>query len=241
MINKQTNQLIPYRLIVLLIDDHFCARDGVKLLLEQIFPDIVVFEAESIEEGLLIARSEPLDLLLLDTQLMGKDWREGLGELKQEFPCLSVVVFSGLDEPELMLESLRLGAMGFIPKSVSKQEFVEALQHVLIGQPYLPASVVGCGSPCMKYSSLATDNKADARAALNLLDLGLTHREFEVLSWLVQGKCNKEIARCLGISEQTVKNHLRPIFQKFEVNHRAELVVKAFQRGIMFNKPKVGN
>jgi DNA-binding CsgD family transcriptional regulator len=71
--------------------------------------------------------------------------------------------------------------------------------------------------------------------------LGLTPREFEVLGWLVQGKCNKEIARKLGIEEQTVKNHLRPIFQKFGVVRRAELLVKVFEKGIVFGGPGIGN
>ena len=69
----------------------------------------------------------------------------------------------------------------------------------------------------------------------------MTPREFEVLSWLVQGKCNKEIARQLSIEEQTVRNHLRPVFQKFGVARRAELLVKVFEMGIVFGKPGVGN
>ncbi|WP_156303038.1 response regulator transcription factor, partial [Methylogaea oryzae] len=72
-------------------------------------------------------------------------------------------------------------------------------------------------------------------------ELGLTPREFEVLRWLVQGKGNKDIAKRLGVSEQTVKNHLRPIFHKFGVARRAELVVKVFERGIVLGAPEVGN
>jgi DNA-binding CsgD family transcriptional regulator len=71
--------------------------------------------------------------------------------------------------------------------------------------------------------------------------VGLTPREFDVLGRLVQGKCNKEIARNLGIEEQTVKNHLRPIFKKFGVARRAELLVKVFELGIVFGGPGIGN
>jgi DNA-binding CsgD family transcriptional regulator len=71
--------------------------------------------------------------------------------------------------------------------------------------------------------------------------VGLTPREFEVLGWLVQGKSNKEIARNLGIEEQTVKNHLRPIFQKFGVARRAELLVRVFELGMVFGRPSIGN
>jgi DNA-binding NarL/FixJ family response regulator len=226
---------------ILLIDDHFCAREGVTHLLRQMFPLIEVFEAENVEEGLEIARTTPLNLVLLDVQLPGKDGREGLSEFKREFPGLCVVMFSGLDDRELVFESLRLGAMGFIPKTVSRHEFVEALRDVLSGRPYLPASVVGAGSAIAKEANLPTDNSAGIRPVSNPAELGLTPREFEVLRWLVQGKCNKEIARRLEIGEQTVKNHLRPIFQKFGVTRRAELVVKAYERGIVFGAPEVGN
>ena len=217
---------------ILLIGDHFCAREGVACLLKQIIPELQVFEAENFDEGLLLARQTPLNLLLLDVQLPGKDGLAGLVELKAAFPDLCVVMFSGLDDRELVFEA----AMGFIVKTVSRQAFVEALRDVLSGKVYLPASAVGPQS--------ATGSHPPGESIHKLTDpasLGLTPREFAVLSWLVQGKCNKVIARELGIEEQTVRNHLRPVFQKFGVARRAELLVKVFERGIVFGKPGVGN
>ncbi len=221
---------------VLLIDDHFCAREGVACLLKQIFPELQIFEAESFDEGLAIARDTPLNLVLLDIQLPGKDGLTGLAELRREFPNLCVTMFSGLDDRELVFEALRLGAMGFIAKTVARQAFVEALRDVLSGKVYLPTSVVG-----PQASLSEAPHGIGIRPVSNPADLGLTPREFEVLGWLVQGLCNKEIARKLGIEEQTVKNHLRPIFQKFAVVRRTELLVKVFEKGIVFGRPKVGN
>lgn len=221
---------------ILLIDDHFCAREGVASLLKQVFPELQVFEAESFDEGLAIARTTPLNLVLLDVQLPGKNGLAGLAELRQEFPNLCVTMFSGLDDRELVFESLRLGAMGFIAKSVSRQAFVEALRDVLSGRVYLPASVVG-PQPVQESTPIIAGIKPVSDPA----SLGLTPREFEVLGWLVQGMCNKEIARKLGIEEQTVKNHLRPVFQKFAVVRRTELLVKVFEMGIVFGRPEVGN
>jgi DNA-binding NarL/FixJ family response regulator len=222
---------------VLLIDDHFCAREGVACLLKQIIPELQVFEAENFDDGLALAKQRPLNLVMLDVQLPGKDGLVGLSEIKQAFPELCVVMFSGLDDRELVFEALRLGAMGFIVKTVSRQVFVEALRDVLSGKVYLPASAVG-PRPAV-VPSMAID--AAVRSVSDPDSLGLTPREFEVLTWLVQGKCNKAIARQLGIEEQTVRNHLRPIFQKFGVARRAELLVKVFERGIVFGKPGVGN
>lgn len=219
---------------ILLIDDHFCAREGVACLLRQIFPGLQVFEADNFDDGLLLARDTALNLVLLDVQLPGKDGLTGLAELKTAFPNLCVVMFSGLDDRELVFEALRLGAMGFIVKTVSRQAFVEALRDVLSGKVYLPVSAVGPQPP---LNAVGTHIHPPSDPA----SLGLTPREFEVLSWLVKGKCNKVIARELGIEEQTVRNHLRPIFQKFGVARRAELLVKVFEQGIVFGKPGIGN
>ncbi|MDD1622212.1 MAG: response regulator transcription factor [Methylococcaceae bacterium] len=225
---------------VLLIDDHFCAREGVACLLTQIFPELQVFEAESVDEGLAIARETPLNLVMLDVQLPGKDGLAGLAEFKAAFPDLCVVMFSGLVDRDLVFETFRLGAMGFIVKTMSRQAFVEALRDVLSGKVYLPASAVGAQAP-REHGLPGAMTSDGMRPVSDPASLGLTPREFEVLAWLVQGKCNKEIARKLGIEEQTVKNHLRPIFKKFGVARRAELLLKVFEKGIVFGAPDIGN
>ncbi|NOV29537.1 response regulator transcription factor [Methylomonas sp. ZR1] len=222
---------------ILLIDDHFCAREGVACLLKQIIPELQVFEAESFDEGLTLAQQTPLNLVMLDVQLPGKDGLAGLVELKAAFPDLCVVMFSGLDDRELVFKALRAGAMGFIVKTVSRQAFVDALRDVLAGKVYLPASAVGPQRTVDSYAGHVTEIPKVSDSA----SLGLTAREFEVLTWLAQGIGNKQIARQLGIEEQTVRNHLRPIYQKFGVAKRTELLVKIFERGIVFGRPGVGN
>lgn len=222
---------------VLLIDDHFCAREGVACLLKQIIPELQVFEAENFDDGLALAKQTPLNLVMLDVQLPRKDGLAGLAELKEAFPDLCVVMFSGLDDRELVFQALRLGAMGFIVKTVSRQVFIDALRDVLAGKVYLPASAVGPQS----VGGLQALTVTDATKVSDPASLGLTPKQFEVLTWLVQGIGNKQIARQLDIEEQTVRNHLRPIYQKFGVAKRTELLVKVFERGIVFGKPGVGN
>jgi DNA-binding NarL/FixJ family response regulator len=222
---------------VLLIDDHFAAREGVACLLKQIFPDVLVWEAESLEQGMQLAGTTPLNLVLLDIQLPDQIGLTGLQNLRTAFPNLAVAMFSGVDDSDLVFEALRLGAMGFITKSLPRQAFVEALRDVMSGKVFLPFSVVGERLPRLSTSKIETG----PRPVSDHRSFGLTIREFEVLRWLVQGKCNKEIARQLGIEEQTVKNHMRPIFHKFGVARRTELLVKVFEQGIVFGKPQVGN
>lgn len=222
---------------LLLIDDHFCAREGVACLLKQIIPQLNVFEAESFDDGLVLAKQTPLNLVMLDVQLPGKDGLAGLAEMKEAFPDLCVVMFSGVDDSELVFQALRLGAMGFIVKSVSRQAFVDALRDVLAGKVYLPASAVG-PRPVGGWQALTV---TDVPKVSDPVSLGLTPKQFEVLTWLVQGIGNKQIARHLGVGDQNVRNHLRVIYQKFGVAKRTELLVKVFERGIVFGKPGVGN
>lgn len=222
---------------ILLVDDHAISRLGVGELLRQVLPAISVYEADTVDGALGIARNTPLNLVFLDVQMPGKDGLAGMAEFKAEFPNLCVVMFSGFDDRELVFESLRLGAKGFIPKSVSRQEFPLALRDVLSGRPYLPASVLNSA-----IERPPEDGEVSGFCKpSNPRDLGLTAREFEVLGWLVQGKCNKEIASRLGIQEQTVRNHLRPIYVKFGVARRTELMVRVFEQGIVFGPPGVGN
>lgn len=220
---------------ILLIDDHFCAREGVACLLKQIFPELQVFEAENFDQGLAIAGKMPLNLVLLDLQLPDKDGLSGLRELRDRFPDLCVVMFSGVNERELVFEALRMGAMGFICKSVSRQVFTEALRDVLSGKVYLPASIIGV------TAATHVTNGFGMRPVSDPLELGLTLREFEILRWLVTGLSNKQIAKRLGIQEQTVRNHLRPAYHKFGVTRRTELLLKVFEQGIVFGRPDVGN
>lgn len=220
---------------ILLIDDHFCAREGVACLLKQIYPDVQVFEAESFAAGLAVARARPLNLVLLDLQLPDCSGLEGLAQLKADFPELCVVMFSGVGDRDLVFQALKAGAMGFVVKSISRQGFVEALRDLLSGKIYLPTTVT---------ADVPAGDGQTANGLATVTDpasLGLTPREFDILRWIARGYSNKQIALQLAIQEQTVRNHLRPIFLKFGVTRRTELLVKLFVRGIVFGKPGVGN
>jgi DNA-binding NarL/FixJ family response regulator len=225
-------------------DDHAITRDGTALLLEQTFPGVRVLHADDCANAVAIARCTPLNLVLLDIDFSGHGRREGIAallELKGLFESLCVVMFSGIDDDrELVFEVLKKGAMGFIPKKLSRLEFIEALKDVISGRPYLPASAIGPGVFAARRDEPAKGGPCP-REPTRPQDLGLTPREFEVLRWVIHGKSNKEIARSLGIEVQTVKNHLRPIFNRFNVTKRTELIVAVFRLGIVPGVPEVGN
>ena len=226
---------------ILLIDDHFFARDGLTTLLVRLIPELTIYEAKSVEAGFEIAETTPLNLVFLDIQLQpGMNGKEGLKLFRAQYPNLGVVMFSGEDHRETVFECLQAGAIGFIPKSMARQEFVNALRDILSGRLYLPLSVLKTSSEVEHLPASIRDSSKQGQSTV-AANLGLTPREHQVVGWLVQGKSNKEIARRLGIQEQTVRNHLRPIFLKFGVVRRTELMVKVFQLGMIFPPPDIGN
>lgn len=208
---------------VLIVDDHDQSRRGTVDCLLEIDNTVNVFHARTCEEGIALARQHPVDLVLLDLGFPydKDDGLTALTAMKKAFESLCVVIHSGqIPSRELVVECLHKGAMGFIPKG-SDENFIEALRIVLSGRPYVPAFV------------LDTNQHADPSEKLqaDLSNTGLTSKQREVARWLVTGKSYKEIARLLGIGEQAVRNHTRPIFAEFKVKRRAELILELVRRG----------
>jgi DNA-binding NarL/FixJ family response regulator len=228
---------------VLLVDDHVFLRDGVALFLERTFPSVKIFHASRCDEALRIAHQQPLNLVLMDLRFsaQGHEGMDALVELKQEFGSLCVVIFTGIDyDQALVFDALRKGAMGFLPKNLPRREdFEAALQQVLSGFPYMPASSVGAE----QRSFSSHTRKADGfLAPSDPTTIGLTKRQFEIVRLLVHhGMTNNEIAKTLCITEQTVKNHLSVIFNRFNVGTRHKLIVEINKRGVILGEPAARN
>ena len=219
---------------VLIIDDYESSRLGTALFIRELAPDITVFHANDCESGIRIAQQQPLNLIMLDIRFpKGRlQGLEALVEIKRQFESLCVVVYSGVDDDrELVFDALRKGAMGFVPKGLGKGDFIKALRNILAGSPYLPPFITGLngetGSTEMRTSKPT--------------ELGLTSRQFDVLRWFVQGLSNKEIAQRMEIAPDTVKNHLKPIFVRFGVTTRTQLIAEIYRQGILLGPPEIGN
>lgn len=227
---------------VLLVDDHVFVRDGVAFFLERMFPAVTIFHAGSCEEALKIAQQQPLNLILMDMRFSahGHEGMDALVELKRRFHSLCVVIFTGADYDQTrVFDALRKGAMGFLPKNLPREDFEAALRQILSGFPYVPTSVIGAG----KKSLTADTHKPNGfLVPSEPATLGLTPRQFEVVRLLVHhGLTNDEIAVQLGITEQTVKNHLSVIFNRFNVGTRHKLIIEINKLGIVLGKPATGN
>ncbi|GAA0581081.1 response regulator transcription factor [Caenispirillum bisanense] len=210
----------------MIADDHELFRDGLRLVLGELGPDLQVIEASSYDQTLEIAnREDGLDLVLLDLVMPGMPWNEGLGAVKRRLPKVPVVILSASEERRLVLEAVRLGAAGFIPKTSSSKVMLSALRLVMSGGVYLPPALID-------ESAVVGRNAEPVHADLSLDAAPLTPHQREVLALLGQGKSNKEIARILNLSEGTVKLHVTAILKALNVSNRTGAVVAASRLGL---------
>lgn len=198
---------------IILADDHVMIREGLRPFIERLGPKVTVLEAGTLAEAMAHLDSpEPVDLVILDVKMPGMNGLQGLAVLKQQHPKLRCVVLSAMADREHVLESMRLGADGFIPKSLSGATMVSALQLVLSGERFVPSMLVdGSGEP----------HGGDAGDAGTLIGR-LTPRERDILRLLREGLPNKVIASRLDVSEVTVKSHLGNVFRKLNVSNRLQ-------------------
>lgn len=201
----------------LLIDDHALFRHGLLLLLTKLPGDNAFVEVESCEAAFTEAgtRSD-IDLILLDLALPGMNGLDGLVQLRQLCPTTPIVLLSANENSQTIVEGIRRGAQGFIPKSCSPEVMLAAIQVVLAGGTYMP--VLGLGN------APATEDDSE-----------LTVRQREVLELLARNMSNKEIAEELGMRVNTVRVHVAAILKALDVENRNDAVRAAFGLGLVAN------
>ncbi len=207
----------------LLADDHPLMREGVRQVLAQLEPDVLIIDAHDYPSLFAQTASHAdLDLALVDLNMPGFVGMQGITQYRSRFPDIPLVVLSASESPHDIRSALEAGALGYIPKAASTGAMLAALQQVLAGDIYVP--------PCLgdSTSGLHTVAVGDFES---LQYSGLTARQLEVARLLAQGCTNKAIAGMLAMSEGTVKVHIAAIFRAFNVSNRTEAVL-AIQRQI---------
>jgi DNA-binding NarL/FixJ family response regulator len=215
---------------ILVVDDHVLIREALRGVLKEVKGDAIVLEASSCGQAMKVIAEHPnLDLILLDLNLPDRDGFSVLTELGERYPAISVVVLSAQQDRGSVVRALDLGALGFIPKSGQREVMVSALQLVFAGGIYIPPEILARDEP----SAPQRDDKPSAanRPTVSPADVGLTERQVDVLSLMMQGKSNKAICRVLNLAEPTVKNHVTAILKALEVSNRTEAVIAAGQLG----------
>ncbi|MDR3053907.1 MAG: response regulator transcription factor [Zoogloeaceae bacterium] len=212
---------------ILIVEDHALVREALVRVLRALDADTQVQETSSGDQALdMLKQEHDFDLVLLDLALPGMDGFTGLKLLRQRYPDIPVVILSAFDDPPTIHRALNNGAAGFIPKSYSGDQLLNALSQVLSGHIFYPDGSVNMAQLDNETPVLSSRNN------LNPVECGLTERQGEVLTLMSKGRSNREIALQLGLSEGTVKLHVAAIFKGLGVNSRAQAIVMANRQGI---------
>jgi DNA-binding NarL/FixJ family response regulator len=217
---------------ILVIDDHALIREALRGVLKELRRDAVVLEASNSRQAARLLQEHPdCGLILLDLNLPDCNGFALLTELRERHPATSIVVLSAFNDRDNVVKALNLGALGFIPKSAERAVMLGALHLVLAGGIYIPPDILdGQAVAATNANAAATAPAANDRSPPPA-DLGLTRRQVEVLTHMMQGLSNKSICRKLGLAERTVKNSVTAILKALQASNRTEAVIKAGRLG----------
>ncbi|KJV39921.1 MULTISPECIES: response regulator transcription factor [Brevundimonas] len=193
---------------IVVADDHPLFRAALRSAVDKAAPGAEVVECASLAEAKAAMVAGPVDLLLLDLKLSDSEGMAGLAAVRAEQPTVPVAVVSASEDAPVVRHALGLGAAGFIPKSSSLPQMVEAIAAILAGDSWAP-------------DVPKTDYDLAARVA------SLTPSQLRILEGLKAGRLNKQIAFDLGVSEATIKAHLTSVFRKLGVHNRTQAVILA--------------
>ena len=214
---------------ILIADDHALFRDSLRSLLEA--QDIeVVGEAKNGQEAVDLSWESKPDVVLMDLTMPEMDGLEATKRIAAELPEVKVVILTASDEDSNLFEAIKSGAKGYLLKDLESEQFFSLLEGVERGEPALTPSVARKLLDEFARPKKPTKEEYDPDA--------LTDREREVLELMVQGTTsNRRLAKHLGVSENTVKFHVRNILDKLHLHNLAQVVAYALRTRLVDSRP----
>ena len=208
---------------VIIIDDHALFRDGLKGLLEQRNIDVAGVAADG-KEGIVLAKKILPDIVLLDLRMPEMGGLDVLPVLRKDLPNTPVVMLTTSNDESDLIKALRTGAQGYLLKDMEPDELVSALRDIEKGKNVVAADLTDALARMVQGETPLDDDEGPFKE--------LTPRETEILCLLAEGQSNKLIARNLGISDGTVKLHVKAILRKLNIHSRVEAAVMAVEHGL---------
>ena len=205
---------MPKQIRIMTVDDHPLLREGIAAVLQDEPDMVLVAEATNGDDAIRSFRQHRPDVTLMDIQMPGMSGIDAMTAIRSEFPNARFIVLTTYQGDVQALRALKAGASGYLLKSMLRKELLETIRIVDSGKRRIPPEVA---------SELAD----------HLADDALSEREMEILRQVASGNSNKLIASQLGISEATVKGHMKNILSKLGANDRTHAVTLALQRGII--------
>lgn len=208
---------------ILIVDDHPMAQEAMKAILSEEPSFRVVAEAKNGKEAVRLTEEYMPDLILMDIQLPDESGIEVTRTIKASFPYVKIVMVTVSDHIVDLFESIKNGAQGYLIKQVEHDSWIPYLKAIMNDDSQIDEWLAA--QLLQEFTEHASsDNERDAN---------LSAREYEILTWVAEGLTNREIARQLDISEYTVKNHLKNLFQKLHINNRVQLARYAYEHGLL--------
>ncbi|MDO7906799.1 response regulator transcription factor [Paenibacillus sp. JX-17] len=210
------------RIRVLVADDSAHAREAVCEILAEDPCFEVLGTASSAEEALELTEQWMPDLILMDIRMPGMNGLEATRLIKLRYPYVKIVMITVSDDVAHLFEALRQGAQGYLLKNLAPSTWLEYLR-----------AIVNDEAPFSRELAYRILQEFPTSAKETQQASPLTAREREILNWVASGSTNKEIGEGLGISDQTVKNHLKNILQKLQLENRVQLTRYALEQGLV--------
>ena len=223
---------------VLLINDNYEHLAGIRELLNLEGTFDVVGIATNVTVGLNLIKKYQPDIVLLDMNMPERDGLQGIIDIEKLGLDTKILALSGYDDADLIFRAMKIGAKGYVLKTMASAQLIYAIEEVLNGKIYLPNALTSRFFEYFQQTFKNENAKAEIEKEENLLN-ELTQREEEVLELLTQGITYKGVANKLFISETTVKTHVNNIFQKLQVNDRTQAVLYAINNGFLSKKVKI--
>jgi len=213
----------------MIVDDHALFRRGLEMVLDE-EPDIeLVGQASDGTEAVEKAAESLPDVVLMDIRMPRSNGIEACRAMKEAAPSAKIVILTISDEEEDLFEAIRAGASGYLLKDIPLDEVADTVRAVHGGQSLINPSMAG--KLLTEFATLA--KRDDEERAQELPAPRLTEREMQVLKLVARGMNNRDIAKELFISENTVKNHVRNILEKLQIHSRMEAVMVAVREKLI--------
>lgn len=217
---------------VLLIEDHVMTRMGLSLVLEHAEGVSLIAEAEDGLSGVEKAKELLPDVILMDIGLPNIDGIEATKRIKAFNPDLKVLIFTSRDNEDDVFASFKAGADGYIMKGANPEQTVNAIKAVKEGIAWIDPNIARLVlSNIQRSTPSEQEESVETKEKTNMYDL--TDRELEVLSLIVEGLSNSQIADRLVIAKATAKAHVHSILQKLYVDDRTKAAILALKEGIV--------
>ena len=213
---------------ILIVDDHAFVCAGLKATLLDTLDDIQVTTTERGEEVLSILGKEDIDLIILDLFMPGGYGGFGLISLLHErYPCLPLIVLSASENSTHIRKCFELGVTGFVTKSAPIEALIEAIAKALEGERYVPKYLIESVAEVARVF-----DEVDSGVNVEIIAELITERQFDILSCISRGHSNKQIARELELSENTVKVHVSAMLKSLGLSNRTQAGILGQKLGL---------